>query len=124
MCAAIVVGTALIYGIADDVTAMAVQSYSCDSSFNSDVTAQNKDGITITQRLDDRMSDLTVEGILESSSIPQLGDTIEFTLNAASAYPGASATANYVGYIVKLSEKGNSKGFATVSITAKAYEGA
>lgn len=122
--ATIVVGTALIYGIADDVTAMAVQSYSCDSSFNSDVTAQDKDGITITQRLDDRMSDLTVEGILESASIPQLGDTITFTLNAASSYPGATATASYVGVIVKISEKGSSKGFATVSLTAKAYEGA
>lgn len=122
--AAIVIGTALIYGIADDVTAMAVQSYSCDSGFNSDVTAQDKDGITITQRLDDRMSDLTVEGILESSSIPELGATLTFELNAASAYPGAAATSTYVGYIVKISEKGTSKGFATVSLTAKAYEGA
>jgi hypothetical protein len=122
--ATIVVGTALIYGIADDVTAMAVQSYSCDSAFNSDVTAQDKDGITITQRLDDRMSDLTVEGILESAGIPQLGDTLTFTLNAASAYPGATATASYVGVIIKISEKGSSKGFATVSLTAKAYEGA
>jgi hypothetical protein len=122
--ATVVVGTALIYGIADNVTAMVVQSYSCDSSFNNDITVQDKDGITITQRLDDRTSDLTVEGILETTSIPALGDTIEFTLNAASAYPGASPTASYVGYVVKLSEKGSSKGFATVSITAKAYEGA
>jgi hypothetical protein len=122
--AAVVIGEALIYGIADDVTAMAVTSYSCDSAFNSDVTVQDKDGITITQRLDDRMSDLTVEGILSAAGIPALGDTITFTLNAASAYPGASPTASYVGYIVKLSEKGTNKGFATVSITAKAYEGA
>ena len=122
--ATVVVGTALIYGILDDVTAMVVQSYSCDSSFNNDITAQDKDGITITQRLNDRMSDLTVEGILETSSIPQLGDVIEFTLNSASAYPEGSATASYYGYIVKISEKGSSKGFATVSLTAKAYEGA
>lgn len=122
--ATVVIGEALIYGIADDVTAMAVTSYSCDSSFNSDVTAQDKDGITITQRLDDRMSDLTVEGILSAEGIPELGATITFTLNAASAYPGATATSTYVGYIVKLSEKGTNKGFATVSITAKAYEGA
>lgn len=122
--ATIVVGTALIYGIADDVTAMIVQSYSCDSSFNNDITVQDKDGITITQRLDDRTSDLTVEGILETTSIPSLGDTIEFTLNASSAYPAGSPTASYVGNVVKVSEKGSSKGFATVSITAKAYEGA
>lgn len=122
--AAVTVGTALIYGVADDVTAMAVQSYSCDSGFNSDVTAQDKDGITITHRLDDRMSDLTVEGILSSASIPQLGATIEFTLNAQSSYPEGSATASYYGTIIKVSEKGTVKGFATVSITAKAYEGA
>lgn len=122
--AATVVGTALIFGIADNVTAMVCQSYSCDSAFNSDVTAQDKDGITITHRLDDRMSDLTVEGIVEAAGIPQLGDTIEFTLNSNSAYPEGSATASYYGTIIKVSEKGASKNFATVSITAKAYEGA
>lgn len=122
--AAVTVGTALIYGIAGDVTAMVIQSYSCDSSFNLDVTAQDKEGLTITHRLDDRMSDLTVEGILELSTIPTLGAEIEFTLNSASSYPEGSATANYYGTIIKVSEKGSSKGFATVSLTVKAYEGA
>jgi hypothetical protein len=122
--AAVTVGTALIYGIAGDMTAMVVQSYSCDSAFNLDITAQDKEGLTITHRLDDRMSDLTVEGILESGGIPQLGAEIEFTLNADSSYPEGSATPSYYGTVVKVSEKGSSKGFATVSITAKAYEGA
>lgn len=122
--AAVIVGTALIYGIADDVTAMVIQSYSCDSSFNNEATAQDKDGITITHRLDDRMSDLTVEGILESTGVPALGSVISFTLNAQTAYPAGTSTVTYVGNIVKVSEKGSSKGFATVSITAKAYEGA
>lgn len=122
--AAVVVGTALIYGVAGDVTALVVQSYSCDSAFNNDITAQDKDGITITQRLDDRMSDLTVEGILEESSIPELGGTLEFTLHSHSAYPEGTGTTSYYGTIVKVSEKGSCKGFATVSITAKAYEGA
>jgi hypothetical protein len=122
--AAVTVGTALIYGIADSVTAMVVQSYSCDSAFNNEATAQDKDGITITHRLDDRMSDLTVEGIVEAAGVPQLGATIEFTLNASSAYPEGTATANYYGTITKVSEKGSSKSFATVSINAKAYEGA
>ena len=122
--AAVTVGTALIYGIAGDITAMVIQSYSCDSSFNLDVTAQDKEGKTITHRLDDRMSDLTVDGILESGSIPQLGSELEFTLNADSAYPEGSATPSYYGTVVKVSERGSSKGFATVSITVKAYEGA
>lgn len=122
--AAIVVGTALIYGVAGEVTALVVQSYSCDSSFNNDITAQDRQGLTITHRMDDRMSDLTVEGILEEAGIPVLGATIEFTLNAASAYPIGSPNATYTGDIVKISEKGSCKGFATVSITAKAYEGA
>jgi hypothetical protein len=122
--AAVTIGTALIYGIAGDVTAMVIQSYSCDSGFNLDITAQNKEGLTITHRLDDRMSDLTVDGILEESGIPELGATIEFTLNSLSAYPEGTATVDYYGTIIKVSEKGSSKGFATVSITAKAYEGA
>jgi hypothetical protein len=122
--AAIVVGTALIYGVAGEVTALVVQSYSCDSSFNNDITAQDRQGLTITHRMDDRMSDLTVEGILEEAAIPILGATIEFTLNAASAYPIGSPNATYTGDIIKISEKGSCKGFATVSITAKAYEGA
>jgi hypothetical protein len=122
--AAVVIGEALIYGIADNVTAMAVTSYSCDAAFNSDVTAQDKDGITITHRLDDRMTDLTVEGIIKAPGVPQLGDTIEFTLNANTAYPIGTASGTYVGDIVSVSEKGTNKGFATVSIKAKAYEGA
>jgi len=122
--AAVTIGTALIYGIADNVTAMVIQSYSCDSGFNLDITAQDKEGLTITQRLDDRMSDLTVDGILEEGSIPELGGTLEFTLNANSAYPEGTGTTSYYGTIVKVSEKGSCKGFATVSITCKAYEGA
>ena len=122
--AAVVVGTALIYGVADDVTALIIQSYSCDASFNNDITAQDREGITITHRMDDRMTDLTVEGIVESAGIPALGATIQFTLNADSAYPTGSPNITYTGDIIKISEKGSCKGFATVSITAKAYEGA
>jgi hypothetical protein len=122
--AAVTIGTALIYGIAGDVTAMVIQSYSCDSGFNLDITAQDKEGLTITHRLDDRMSDLTVDGILEESSIPELGGNLEFTLNANSAYPLGTGTTSYTGTIIKVSEKGSSKGFATLSITCKAYEGA
>ncbi len=122
--AAVTIGTALIYGIAGDVTAMVIQSYSCDSSFNLDITAQDKEGLTITHRLDDRVSDLTVDGILETASIPVLGSEIEFTLNAQSSYPEGTATVSYYGTVIKVSEKGSSKGYATVSITAKAYEGA
>ena len=121
---AVTIGTALIYGIAGDVTAIVIQSYSCDASFNLDITAQDKEGLTITHRLDDRMSDLTVDGIVESADVPVLGAQIEFTLNADSSYPEGTATASYYGTIIKVSEKGSSKGFATVSITAKAYEGA
>lgn len=121
---AVTVGTALIWGIADSVTAMVVQSYSCDSSFNLDVTAQDKEGLTITHRLDDRMSDLTVDGIVETAGVPQLGAELEFTLNADTAYPEGTATPSYYGTIIKVTEKGSSKSFVTVSITVKAYEGA
>ena len=122
--AAISNGTSCIYGIANGTFGnLFVQSYSLSSSFNAEATVVDETGLTKTHRLDDRKSELTVEGIAKTASIPALGAVLTFTLNTNSAYPGGSASASFVGTITKVDDKGQNKGFTSVSITAIDYEG-
>ena len=122
--AAISNGTTCIYGIANGTFGnLFVQSYSLSSSFNAEATVVDETGLTKTHRLDDRKSELTVEGIAKTSSIPVLGAALTFTLNTLSAYPSGSASASFVGTITKVDDKGSNKGFTSVSITAIDYEG-
>ena len=116
-------GTVCLYGINGTVSNLFVQSYTLSSSFNADATVADEDGITVTHRLDDRKSEITVEGIAKTSSIPTLGGTLTFTVNTASAYPSGSASASFSGVITKVDDKGSNKGFTSVSITAVDYEG-
>jgi hypothetical protein len=121
--AAISNGTTCIYGVAGTVTNLFVQSYSLSSSFNADVTVVDEAGITKTHRLDDRKSEITIEGIAKTSTMPTLGAALSFTVNTLSAYPAGSASASFVGTITKIDDKGSNKGFTAVTITAIDYEG-
>jgi hypothetical protein len=121
--AAISNGTTCVYGIAGTVANLFVQSYSLSSSFNADVTVVDETGLTKTHRLDDRMSEITIEGIAKTATMPVLGAALSFTVNTASAYPGGSASASFVGTITKIDDKGSNKGFTAVTITAIDYEG-
>ena len=121
--AAISNGTTCVYGIAGLVTNLFVQSYSLSSSFNADVTVVDETGLTKTHRLDDRKSEITIEGIAKTSTMPVLGAALSFTVNTASAYPAGSASASFVGTITKIDDKGSNKGFTAVTITAIDYEG-
>ena len=123
MCAAISNGTSCLYAIQGTVANLFVQSYSLSSSFNAEATVVNEDGLTKTHRLDDRKSEITVEGICKTSTMPALGAVLSFTLNAATAYPAGSASVSFVGTITKIDEKGSNKGFTAVSVTAIDYEG-
>jgi hypothetical protein len=121
--AAISNGTSCIYAIAGTVTNLFVQSYSLSSSFNAEATVVDETGITKTHRLDDRKTEITIEGIAKTSSIPVLGATLSFTVNTLSAYPSGSASVSFVGTITKIDDKGSNKGFTAVTITAIDYEG-
>ena len=121
--AAISNGVTCIYGIAGTVTNLFVQSYSLSSSFNADVTVVDEAGLTKTHRLDDRKSEITIEGIAKTSTMPTLGAALSFTVNTLSAYPAGSASASFVGTITKIDDKGSNKGFTAVTITAIDYEG-
>jgi hypothetical protein len=121
--AAISNGTTCIYGVAGTVANLFVQSYSLSSSFNADVTVVDETGITKTHRLDDRKSEITIEGVAKTTSMPVLGAVLNFTVNTLSAYPSGSASASFVGTITKIDDKGSNKGFTAVTITAVDYEG-
>jgi len=121
--AAISNGTTCIYGVAGTVTNLFVQSYSLSSSFNAEATVVDEAGLTKTHRLDDRKSEITIEGIAKTSTMPTLGAAISFTVNTASAYPSGSASASFAGTITKIDDKGSNKGFTAVTITAVDYEG-
>jgi hypothetical protein len=120
--AAISTGTTCIYGIAGTVSNLFVQSYSISSSFNSEATVVDEDGLTKTARYDDKKSEITIEGIAKTSSIPTLGATLSFTVNTLSAYPAGAASASFVGTITKVDDRGSNQGFTSVSITAVDYE--
>ena len=121
--AAISTGTTCIYGVAGTVTNLFVQSYSLTASFNSEAQVADEDGLTKTARYDDRKSELTVEGIAKTSTMPTLGAVLSFTVNTASAYPSGAASVSFSGTITKIDDKGSNKGFTSVSITAVDYEG-
>jgi hypothetical protein len=80
-------------------------------------------GLTKTHRLDDRKTELTIEGIAKTATMPVLGATLAFTVNTASAYPAGSASASFSGVITKIDDKGSNKGFTAVTVTAIDFEG-
>ena len=121
--AAISNGTTCIYGVAGTVANLFVQSYSLSSSFNSEAMVVDETGITKTHRLDDRKSEITIEGIAKTSTIPVLGATITFTVNTLSAYPAGTASVSFAGVVTKVDDKGTNKGFTSVTVTAVDFEG-
>jgi hypothetical protein len=121
--AAISTGTTCVYGIAGTVTNLFVQSYSLSSSFNAEAMVVDEAGLTKTHRLDDRKTELTIEGIAKTATMPVLGATLAFTVNTASAYPSGSASASFSGVITKIDDKGSNKGFTAVTVTAIDFEG-
>lgn len=121
--AAVINGTTCLYGVAGTVSNLFVQSYTVSSSFVSEDTVVDEAGLTKTHRLDDRKTELTIEGIAKTDSPPVLGAAITFTAATTSAYPGGSASKTYVGTITKIEERGGNKEFVKVSVTAVDYEG-
>jgi hypothetical protein len=121
--AAISTGTTCLYAISGTVSNLFVQSYSLSSSFNAEATVVDEAGLTKTHRLDDRKSEITIEGIAKTTSIPVLGATLNFTVNTLSAYPAGSASVSFSGVITKIDDKGSNKGFTAVTVTAIDYEG-
>ena len=116
-------GVVCLYGIgAGQEASLFVQSYTVTSGFNNTATVVNEDGETVTARYDDIRGELTIEGVAKTTTIPQLGATITFSAKTASAYPGGAANVQFKGTITKVDDRGSSKGFVSVSVTAEAFE--
>jgi len=116
-------GVVCLYGIGSGQQAsLFVQSYTVTSGFNNSATVVDEDGLTVTARYDDRRSEISIEGVAKASSVPQLGATLSFTAKTASAYPGGAASVSFSGTITKVDDRGTSKGFVSVSITAESFE--
>ena len=115
-------GVTCLYGVAGTVNNLFVQSYSISSSFNNEDMVQDESGITKTCRYDDRKSEITVEGIVKVGSVPTLGGSFAFTLNADTAYPAGSPSVSFAGWITNVNEKGGNKEFAKVSVTAVDFQ--
>ena len=123
MCAAVNTGQVCLYGIgAGQQASLFVQSYTVSSGFNNTGMVVDETGRTITARYDDRRSEITVEGVAKSTSVPALGATLSFTVKTASAYPAGAASVSFSGVITKVDDRGSSKGFVTVSVTAESCE--
>ena len=121
--AAVSTGTTCLYGVAGTVTHLFVQSYTVNSTFNVTNMVEDESGLTKTARYNDRKTEITVDGICKTSTMPILGAVLTFTLNTASAYPGGTASVSYEGTITGVSEKGTNKEFTSVSVTAICFEG-
>lgn len=107
--AAIEYGVALFYGLRDSETYMVVQSDDLAQSFALDVEVADENGLVITNHLDDRRNEITLDGVLKASdSIPTNGT--QFT------YSG-------IQYILKtIDDKGTNKDYRKVSVKGIKYE--
>lgn len=107
--AAIEYGVALFYGLRDTVTYMVVQSDDLSQSLALDVEVADENGVVITDHLDDRRKEITIEGVLKvADAIPTIAT--QFT------YSG-------VQYILKsIDDKGSNKDYRKVSVKGIKYE--
>lgn len=121
--AAVSTGTTCLFGINGTVTNLFVQSYTVNATFNLSGTVADETGLTKTARYDDRKTEITVDGICKTSTMPTIGDSFSFTINADTAYPSGTKSVSYVGTITGVSQKGSNKDFTSVTITAVDYEG-
>jgi len=116
-------GVVCLYGIGSGQQAnLVIQSYSVASNFNNTGMVVDESGRTITARYDDRRSEITIEGVAKATSVPQLGAALTFTAKTASAYPAGVASVSFSGVITKVDDRGSSKGFVSVSVTAESFE--
>lgn len=120
---AVSTGTTCLFGINGTVTNLFVQSYTVNATFNLSGTVADETGLTKTARYDDRKTELTVDGICKTATMPNIGDSFSFTINADTAYPSGTKSVSYVGTITGVSQKGSNKDFTSVTITAVDYEG-
>jgi hypothetical protein len=111
--AAVVKGTAHVYGISGSVSNITVQSYTVSRSFELDDKVAGEHGRTITHRVDGRTNEISIEGVLQSASFSiAIGDRLQFAGNEIA----------FDGMVTRIEDRGQSKGFSLISVTAVSFE--
>lgn len=115
--AAVTKGTAHVYGITPGSSAptnITVQSYTISRSFELDDKVADETGKTVTHRVDGRMNEITIEGVLQSNTFSlAIGDRLQFAGNEIT----------FDGLVTRIEDRGQNKGFSLISITASSHEG-
>ncbi|MFN7340722.1 MAG: hypothetical protein ACK5VI_06555 [Opitutia bacterium] len=111
--AAVVKGTAHVYGISGSVSNITVQSYTVSRSFELDDKVAGEHGRTITHRVDGRTNEISIEGVLQSASFSiAIGDRLQFAGNEIA----------FDGMVTRIEDRGQNKGFSLISVTAVSFE--
>ena len=111
--AAVTKGTAHVYAISGTVSNITVQSYTISRSFELDDKVAGEHGRTITHRVDGRTNEISIEGVLQSSSFSlAIGDRLQFSGNEIA----------FDGMVTRIEDRGQSKGFSLISVTAVSFE--
>ena len=115
--AAVTKGTAHVYGVTPGASAPAnitVQSYTITRSFELNDLVADETGKTVTHRLDGRMNEISIEGVLQSSTFSvAIGDRLQFAGNEIT----------FDGVVTRIEDRGQNKGFSLISLSATSYEG-
>ncbi len=115
--AAVLKGTTCLYGVAGTVTNLYVQAYTLTKNYELNDTVQDETGKTVTARYDGVMRELSVDGIVKTSDMPEIGAAITFAVST-----DVGATSSFTGVIESIEEKGGNKEFVKVSLKAKQWE--
>lgn len=111
--AAVTKGTAHVYGITGTVSNITVQSYTISRSFELDDKVAGEHGRTITHRVDGRTNEISIEGVLQSSSFSvAIGDRVQFAGNEIA----------FDGLVTRVEDRGQAKGFSLISLSAVSFE--
>lgn len=102
-------GVALFYGLRDTVGYMVVQSDDISESLALDVEVADENGVVITNHLNDRRNEVTLDGVLKAEeATPNIGT--QFTYNS-------------VQYILKsIDDKGVNKDYRKVTVKGIKYQ--
>lgn len=115
--AAVLKGTTCLYGVAGTVTNLYVQAYTLTKNYELNDTVQDETGKTVTARYDGVMRELSVDGIVKTSDMPEIGAAITFAVST-----DVGAASSFTGVIESIEEKGGNKEFVKVSLKAKQWE--
>lgn len=102
-------GVAHIYGLNGTVTTLTVQSDDLDSKYALDVEIKDESGRVITDRLDDKRIEITIDGVMKTAGTDSI-------LGTKLTYGGTA-------YIIKnITDRGTNNDYRKVTIKGVKYQ--